>query len=169
LNVTIGALKNIVTDKPAPITAPLKPEAAATSAAQRPGDHKLIQLEKKHHHKRTRKTLPDDNRNADGTIVNGGDTVSGMAGNEQVHGENRPVGGNHVTFAENKKNRITGLYSEDPLPTFSWWDGYNKEHHEENASLGQVDMHNLKNYGLQAGEDMGMDELMLDGHRYDLS
>jgi len=30
-------------------------------------------------------------------------------------------------------------------------------------------MRNLKNYGLQAGEDMGMDELMLDGHKYDLS
>ena len=165
-NVTIGALKNIVTDKPAPITVPL-------SEAQRPTDKKFVQLEselgleKKHHHKKNRKTLPDDNRNADGSIVNGGDEVKGMAGNEVVHGA-ASVTGNSVTFSQKKKNRITGLYSEDPLPTFSWWDGYNKEHHEENASLGQVDMRNIRNFGLQSGEDMGLDSLTLDGHKYDL-
>ena len=68
-----------MTDKPAPITKPL-------SQAQRPSNAKLVQTEvmKKHHHhhKKSRKTLPDDNRNADGSIVNGGDTVKGMAGNE---------------------------------------------------------------------------------------
>ena len=123
-------------------------------------------LAKKHHHKKARKTLPDDNRNADGTIVNGGDTVTGMAGSEEVHGA-ASVAGNNVKFAQ--KNRITGLYSEDPLPTFSWWDGYNKEHTEENASLGQVDMRHINSFGLQEGEDMGLDELMLDGKKYDLS
>jgi len=60
-----------------------------------------------------------------------------MAGSEEVHGA-ASVTGNSVTYSQKEqgKKRITGLHSEDQPPTFSWWDGYNKEHTEENASLG---------------------------------
>merc|ERR1711865_1260079 len=109
----------------------------------------------------------------DGKITVGGDEVSGMAGNEEVYGKAN-VANNHVTFGQ--KKRITGLYSEDPLPTWSWTNGYGHEgspSETQELALGQMDsinkMTNLEDYGVRDGEDLGLKELTMGGVKIDLS
>ena len=77
--MTRGALKNLVTDKPAPITVKL-----AQIAARKGYPHDALQPK-----------FPN------ATID--GDNVQGMHGNETVHGWAR-VGGSEVVFKRNNKD-----------------------------------------------------------------
>jgi len=115
-------------------------------------------------------TQPDDIED-DGKITVDGDEVQGMTGGEEVHGAAN-VAGNAVTFAQNKKNarRITGLYANDPLPTWSWTEGYGNTDGENLNALGQVGaIMSTKGLGVRDGEDMGLSSVVMDGKKIDFS
>jgi hypothetical protein len=157
-NVTRGNLKNLVTDKPAPIT------VALAQKGLKPAHAVLLQ------------TLPDGDPSR--TITNGGDSVTGMVGNEEVHGA-AVVGGTHVTYRQtgsrplsleqNESKRITGLYSDDPLPTFNWWDETNRRGQDGSEESLVQRINKLPYNGVEENEPMGMNGITYNGEFIDLT
>lgn len=92
-NVTRGALKNLVTDKPSPITVALAQKG-----------HK--KAHKKHHKKPGHKDFHQDDDDYRPATM----TLKGMDGVEVIHGD-AVVGGSKVKFAQNA--RITGTQDEE--------------------------------------------------------
>jgi len=99
--VTRGALKNLVTDKPSPITVGL----AQVSSKKDKKSHKK-------HSKKSKKPKNADLHQDDDDFRPSTMTLKGMEGIEVVHG-NAVVGGSKVTYAQNAKQRITGTQDED--------------------------------------------------------
>jgi len=113
----------------------------------------------------------------------------------EVHGK-AVVGGTHVTYvqgkskplslaqAEKNTERITGLYSEDPEPTFNWWGESNKRDDIRQVGENKMTWTALtevkkdpeavpigvaeKLHGLDDGEDMGMGSITVMGTKIDL-
>jgi hypothetical protein len=95
-NVTRGALKNLVTDKPSPITVGL---------AQTGHGKKHIRKVRHSHKPRHNDLHQDDDDYRPATM-----TLKGMEGVEAIHGD-AVVGGSHLKFAQGQ--RITGVQEED--------------------------------------------------------
>lgn len=157
-NVTIGALKNLVTDRPAPITKPLSAVQKNANgvpvlvnpviATNTMGDANLkmdmligpdeVSIAKKK--APASKTLLQLNKDTNPDpvptkVTIGSDELKDEEvplGNGTVHSDKAVVGGNVVDIAQ--KKRITGLQSDDAPATFSWADHFGYEQ----KTLGDV-------------------------------
>jgi hypothetical protein len=207
-NVTRGNLKNLVTDKPAPITVALL--QLEKSDRRAPAHSMLIQTlpDDVTGDVNTHKTMADSNVSANGkttTVPSNGDTIPKNGairigtdtvethGIEEatVHG-NAVVGGTNVVFRQSSSKplsleqteRITGLYNEDPEPTFNWWDESNRRDNIRMVGDNKMTWTALTQrkedpepvpiavaerlHGIEDGEDMGMGSITVMGTKVDL-
>jgi len=206
-NVTRGNLKNLITDKPAPITVALL--QLEKSDRRAPAHSMLIQTlpDDVTGDVNTHKTMSDSSITANGktvTLPSNGDTVpnkgvirigtdSVQTGGyeDKVHG-NAVVGGTNVVYGQNGRKalsleqteRITGLYSEDPEPSFNWWDESNRRDNIRMVGDNKMTWTALtqrkedpepvpiavaeKLHGIEDGEDMGMGSITVMGTKVDL-
>jgi len=138
-NITIGALKNLVTDKPAPITTKLAQIKAKDSLL---GENITIGNLK---NRVTDKPAPITVKLAqiqkrDPTLTVDGDTVNGMNGDEEIHGD-AMVGGANIKFGK-KQQHWLGYYSQK---TDEGDDEDDDEVQRGRRDFNNGDLHRLKN------------------------
>jgi hypothetical protein len=89
-----------------------------------------------------------------------------------------------LSLEQTEERRITGLYSEDPEPTFNWWEASNKRDDIRRDGPNQMTWTALTQkredpvpvpiavaeriHGIEDGEDMGMGSITVMGTTVDL-